>query len=261
MPGDSTVVLGEALTLAETEDMYAALGVERGTVWEQTLSAEEAAASFADAPESAARAAVYMTVCEGGTGLSLALGNGSGLEAAFAAALTAAGVADVTICAAAPESTDALALLPAVFKAYETLTCTTIAPEARETAAAALRETDALSQEIDTSRLEELLGDMDAFFEELSALSDEELNERIRSLAAERGLTLNDAQVQQLAGLFRKIQGVRFGGLAERVQDIPETVERVREAGESAADTAGSVWRSIRGFFRRVGETLDALFG
>ena len=125
----------------------------------------------------------------------------------------------------------------------------------------ALREADALSGEIDTSKLEELLGSMDGFFDELAALSDDELCERIRSIAAEHGITLNDAQTQQLADLFRKIQSLGGSGLAERMQDLPETVEKIRETGENALSTAGTVWDSVRGFLQRVGKTLSALFG
>ena len=179
----------------------------------------------------------------------------------MAAALTAAGVTDAEIVAAAPEETGALAMLPAVYKAYETLTCVALAPEAKEAAAAALREADELSGEIDASKLEELLGTMTGFFDELSALSDDELCERIRSLAAERGITLNDAQTQQLADLFRKIQSLGGSGLAERMQDLPETVEKIHETGENALSTAGTVWDSVRGFLQRVGKTLSALFG
>lgn len=102
---------------------------------------------------------------------------------------------------------------------------------------------------------------MTDFFDELAALSDDELRERIRSIAAEHGMTLNDAQTQQLADLFRKIQSIGGSNFAERVQDLPETVEKIRESGESALSTAGTVWDSIRGFFQHVGKTLSAIFG
>ena len=204
---------------------------------------------------------MYVRIRSAGEGLSLSLSNITGAETAVAAALTAAGVTDAEIVAAAPEETSALAVLPAVYKAYETLTCHPLAPEAKETAAAALREADALSGELDSSKLEELLGVMTGFFDELSALSDDELRERIRSIAAEHGMTLNDAQTQQLADLFRKIQSLGGSGFAERVQELPETVEKIRETGESALSTAGTIWDSVRGFLRRVGKTLSALFG
>ena len=105
------------------------------------------------------------------------------------------------------------------------------------------------------------IGAMTDFFDELAALSDDELRERIRSIAAEHGMTLNDAQTQQLADLFRKIQSLGGSNFAERVQDLPETVEKIRESGENALSTAGTVWDSIRGFFQRVGKTLSAIFG
>ena len=261
VPGDSCVVLGEELTLGETDGIFAALGVECGAAMELTVSKAEAEACFAGAPETAASVGVYVRIRSAGEGLSLSLSNITGAETAVAAALTAAGVTDAEIVAAAPEETGALAVLPAVFKAYETLTCQPLAPEAKETAAAALREADALSSEIDSSKLEELLGVMAGFFDELSALSDDELRERIRSIAAEHGMTLNDAQTQQLADLFRKIQSLGGSGFAERVQELPETVEKIRETGESALSTAGTIWDSVRGFLRRVGKTLSALFG
>ena len=261
VPGDSCVVLGEELTLGETDGIFTALGVERGTAMELPLSRPDAETYFSDVPEKAASVGVFVRIRSGGEGLSLSLSNITGAETAIAAALTAAGVTDAEIVAAAPEETGALAILPAVFKAYETLTCQPLDPEAKETAAAALREADALSGELDTSKLEELLGAMTDFFDELAALSDDELRERIRSIAAEHGMTLNDAQTQQLADLFRKIQSIGGSNFAERVQDLPETVEKIRESGESALSTAGTVWDSIRGFFRSVAKTLSAIFG
>lgn len=261
VPGDSCVVLGEELTLGETDGIFTALGVERGTAMELALSRPDAETYFSDVPEKAASVGVFVCIRSGGEGLSLSLSNITGAETAIAAALTAAGVTDAEIVAAAPEETGALAILPAVFKAYETLTCQPLDPEAKKTAAAALREADALSGEIDTSKLEELLGAMTDFFDELAALSDDELRERIRSIAAEHGMTLNDAQTQQLADLFRKIQSIGGSNFAERVQDLPETVEKIRESGENALSTAGTVWDSIRGFFRSVAKTLSAIFG
>jgi len=261
VPGDSCVVLGEELTLGETDGIFTALGVERGTAMELTLSRSDAETYFSDVPEKAASVGVFVRIRSGGEGLLLSLSNITGAETAITAALAAAGVTDAEIVAAAPEETGALAILPAVYKAYETLTCLPLDPEAKETAAAALREADALSGEIDTSKLEELLDSMTGFFDELAALSDDELHERIRSIAAEHGMTLNDAQTQQLADLFRKIQGLGGSNLAERVQDLPETVEKIRETGENALSTAGTVWDSVRGFFQRVGKVVNALFG
>ena len=257
MPGESIAVLGGDLTVAEADSMYALFGAERGTAMEQTLSREDAAASFSDVPEGAARTAVYLTVLEGGAGLSVSLTNISCAETVFAAALAAAGLTDVSIKAAAAEAVEPLAVLPAVFRAYETITCLTVSPEAREAAASALRETreitENLTQELDLSRLEEILGTMDSFFDELAALDESELPGRIQSIAAEKGIPLNDSQAQQLADLFRKLQKLREAGLSEQVQKLPGTVE-------SAANTAVSFWQKAKAFFRKAGEWISQLF-
>ena len=260
IPGESCAVFGENLTLSETDNMLSLFGTERGTAMEQTLSASEAAEYIADAPQSAVRTAAYLTAKEGGTGLSVSLSGISGSETAFIAALTAAGMTDVTVTAAAPEETAMLAVLPAVFKAYETLTCTAISPESREAAAATLREADAVAEEMDASQLEELLGAMTDFFEEISAMDDTQLDERIRSVAAEKGITLNDSQVQQLRDLVRKIQSLGGNSLTEHMQDLPDTVEKIRETGETAVQKAGSVWSRVRAFLEGIAQTLSALF-
>lgn len=258
VPGDCCVVLGEELTLGEADSVYAALGTERGTVTELRLSAPDAAAVFSDVPDDAAHVGVYLGIREVGEGISLSLTNITGAEEAVLAALTAAGITDAELRAAASGETDALALLPAVFLAYETLTCMPLTPEAREAAAASLRQTLALEREIDASVFKELLDDMNAFFDELSALSDDALHERIRSIGLQHGITLNDAQIRQLADLFRKLQNLR---LPERVENLPETVERIRENGESAVSAAETLWDRVRSFFERLGSSLSILFG
>jgi len=111
VPGDSCVVLGEELTLGETDGIFTALGVERGTAMELALSRPDAETYFSDVPEKAASVGVFVRIRSGGEGLSLSLSNITGAETAIAAAFTAAGVTDAEIVAAAPEETGALAIL------------------------------------------------------------------------------------------------------------------------------------------------------
>ena len=90
VPGDSCVVLGEELTLGETDGIFTALGVERGTAMELPLSRPDAETYFSDVPEKAASVGVFVRIRSGGEGLSLSLSNITGAETAIAAALTAA---------------------------------------------------------------------------------------------------------------------------------------------------------------------------
>ena len=56
--------------------------------------------------------------------------------------------------------------------------------------------------------------------------------------------------------------GTEMGLTRERVRQIREkAIEKIRESGENALSTAGTVWDSVRGFLQRVGKTLSALFG
>lgn len=71
VPGDSCVVLGEELTLGETDGIFTALGVERGTAIELALSRPDAETYFSDVPEKAASVGVFVRIRSGGEGLSL----------------------------------------------------------------------------------------------------------------------------------------------------------------------------------------------
>ena len=78
VPGDSCVVLGEELTLGETDGIFTALGVERGTAMELPLSRPDAETYFSDVPEKAASVGVFVRIRSGGEGLSLSLSNITG---------------------------------------------------------------------------------------------------------------------------------------------------------------------------------------
>lgn len=78
VPGDSCVVLGEELTLGETDGIFTALGVERGTAMELALSRPDAETYFSDVPEKAASVGVFVRIRSGGEGLSLSLSNITG---------------------------------------------------------------------------------------------------------------------------------------------------------------------------------------
>ena len=86
VPGDSCVVLGEELTLGETDGIFTALGVERGTAMELALSRPDAETYFSNVPEKAASVGVFVRIRSGGEGLSLSLSNITGAETAIAAA-------------------------------------------------------------------------------------------------------------------------------------------------------------------------------
>ena len=83
VPGDSCVVLGEELTLGETDGIFTALGVERGTAMELALSRPDAETYFSDVPEKAASVGVFVRIRSGGEGLSLSLSNITGAETAM----------------------------------------------------------------------------------------------------------------------------------------------------------------------------------
>lgn len=109
-----------------------------------------------------------------------------------------------------------------------------------------------LADKLDLSDLTEAVRDLAS---ESAQLDDAALEARIRSLAEEHGLPLNDAQVQQLLQLVRSIEtGVeKTGKLKAWFQNawgkVRSMFESLRDFFQRAAD-----------LFHRLGDWLDKLF-
>lgn len=90
----------------------------------------------------------------------------------------------------------------------------------------------------DTERLMDALKDLLAT---TRAMSDEELSETIRAKAGDMGIPLNDTQVGMLLDLYRQFEALSESELAQKIEDMKNTVRKLRDLAEKAKETKETV--------------------
>ncbi len=119
----------------------------------------------------------------------------------------------------------------------------------------------AVISEID---VEELMTRLKNTFQGTRDLTDEQLREKIRTVAEETHLDLTDAQVDRLVKLCRQLEKLNIDDLRQKVEDWrsnTEKLEDIKDTAEDVGESAGSFFRSVKTFFQRVGDLVSDLLG
>jgi len=260
-------VVGADLTNFQTESVYAQFGVRRGSVPELSITVEEEREYLRGTLEDdvigdQALSCVYIRLLPEGEGTKVSLSNITWCtEEMYRVALSAAGIHDVEAVIAAPFDDSGAAALAGIYKAYETLTERTIDQKARELGSQLLYLGSLLAEQIGKIDFSGIIDELKATQSEIQSMSDEELAERIRSVASGHGITLNDGQVQMLLELCRKLEGagdVEPAGQAEETQDSAgDPGEKAGQAGEAAESALGK----LKDFFLNAYDFITGLLG
>ena len=269
---DSSVctVIGADLTNAQTEEVYRIFGIERGSVQELYMTnAEERSWLQGYVDDSvigtASISCVYIRLLEQGAGTDVSVSNVTWCtEEMYRSALATAGVTDVRAVVTAPFAVSGTAALAGIYKAYETLTGQTLDEIAKQVGVQELTTTADLADQLGNLDASAIVGDLKAILSETKNMTDDELREQIRSVAAEYNVTLNDYQVDQLLNLCRKMEGLSESELIDRLRDLQDTARRISEAGEKAEqvkETVSSLANTVKTFFLRAADFFSGLFG
>ena len=269
---DSSVctVIGADLTNAQTEEVYRIFGIERGSVQELYMTnAEERSWLQGYVDESvigtASISCVYIRLLEQGAGTDVSVSNVTWCtEEMYRSALATAGVTDVRAVVTAPFSVSGTAALAGIYKAYETLTGQTLDEIAKQVGVQELTTTADLADQLGDLDASAIVGDLKAILSETKNMTDDELKEQIRAVAAEYSVTLNDYQVNQLLNLCRKMEGLSESELIDRIRDLQNTARKIGEAGEKAEqvkETVSSLANTVKTFFLRAADFFAGLFG
>lgn len=242
MPGESRVVIGEDLTLEEITRVYRDFQLERGTVRELTVSNEEEHALFGDALDtsvigSVACSCIYLRVLPEGSGCTVERHNISWCtEEMYRSALRTAGIEDVAVVITAPFEVSGTAALTGILKAYEDMTGTQIPEDAKAVSVRELLLTGELAEQLGSYDASLMVESLKGALEYTSSLSDAALSERIREVAEEYHIHLNDSQVRQLLTLCRQLEKLDDLQLEEKVKEVKQTVEQLQDMRQKAAE-------------------------
>ena len=263
-------VIGADLTNAQTEEVYRIFGIERGSVRELYMTnAEERSWLQGYVDDSvigtASISCVYIRLLEQGAGTDVSVSNVTWCtEEMYRSALATAGVTDVRAVVTAPFAVSGTAALAGIYKAYETLTGQTLDEIAKQVGVQELTTTADLADQLGDLDASAIVGDLKAILSETKNMTDDELREQIRAVAADYNVTLNDYQVNQLLSLCRKMEGLSESELVEKIRNLQDTARRIGEAGEKAEqvkETVSSLADSVKTFFLKAADFFAGLFG
>ena len=265
---DGCAVIGEDLTNAQTREAYDAFGFPRGSVTELPMTGAEERQLLEGVPEeqigTSGCTCVYLRLLPEGSGSRITVsGSVRYSPEAYRAALETAGITDVELRVAAPVSVSGLAALPEAWKAWEYLTGGTVDEDLRQMSLGELTAAAELAYTVGDAEAVSLLEKIRSALDQTSAMSDEELADRIRTLAEEYKVKLNDTQVQMLMDLCRRAEKLSDSQVTDRIDGLKDTMEKIEEFGEKKEEIKENVSGfagKLKRFFENAADFFRGLF-
>lgn len=137
-------------------------------------------------------------------------------------------------------------------------------PDPGETVLTPEQVAEELTDQIGQTDTQRLVDELKKLLETTRAMSDEELSGEIRSIGEGLGIPLNDVQVDMLLDLYRQFEALSESELAQKIEDMKATVEKLRDFAEKAKETKETVDEYVdkaSGFMAKLKELWDSLFG
>ncbi|MBQ7737374.1 MAG: DUF1002 domain-containing protein [Oscillospiraceae bacterium] len=265
---DSCTVIGADLTDAERETVYALFGIDRGSVTELTMTNELERSYLEGSVDDSmlggrSISCVYVRLAEPGSGVTLTLHNIDWCtEEMYRAAMTTAGVTDVDVVIAAPFSVSGTGAMAGIYLAYEKLTGESVDVTSRDLGGQELSVTADLADQVGEEGTVSIITSLKQMLSETRAMSDDELKDAIRSLAAGYNVNLTDYQVDQLFKLCRQLEKLTDSQLSERFDSLRETAKQLgdlNEKAQEARETAGTVLEWLKGLYRKAADFISGL--
>lgn len=261
--GDARVVLGADNTVEQINTVYSNLGIERGTVTELYLTnTEEHAYLDGFVPTeyigTIALSCVYVKIGAPGSGIHVTTSNITWCTAEmYKNALVTAGIEDAQIIVTAARPVSGTAGLGGIYKAYEDISGRSIDEDAKQVGTQELVVTAELAEEIGNYDAVAIVNELKKILEMTKDMTDDEVRNEIRRIAAEYNIAITEGQVEQLLSLCRSLEGLDSEELQRRVESVQTAVTGMARAQETVSNIA----TGISNFFRAVGDFFSNLFG
>jgi uncharacterized protein YpuA (DUF1002 family) len=175
----------------------------------------------------------------------------------YMAALTTAGIVDADIKIAAPTPVSGTAALCGVFKAYEDITGITLSRDAKEIAAQELVLTGKLADLLGAQDATSLVNQLKTALDSMKGKSDDEIREIIKQTAKDNNVSVNDAQVDQLLNLVKRLMSMNIDPdklmeQAKQLQAITDKLGGVQKTAEGIGGWFESVWNDFTSWLKGI---------
>ncbi|OMP67729.1 DUF1002 domain-containing protein [Domibacillus epiphyticus] len=261
-PGDIIVTLGENLTPAQKEQLLTEMDVPADVQTITVSNAEEHQYLGDYIPKaqigSKAISSSKITTAESGAGLNVETKNISWVsKEMYTNALTTASVKDAEIYITAPFEVSGTAALTGIIKAYESTTGEAIPEEQKQVANEEMVTTAKLGDQIGQEEATNLI---ERIKEEVAAQNPQNLQEIqviINNISNELNIQLSDAQVDQLASLFDKMQNLDINW-----DQVNSQIDKAKEQWDSFknSEEGQGILQSIIDFLQSIVDGIAGLF-
>ena len=261
--GEQRVTMGADLTDAQRAAVYRDFGIEPGSVRELSVTNKEERRYLEGlVPDrkigSVALSCIYVTTLEPGSGLDIKIYNiNYCTEQMYVNALTTAGITDARVIVSAPFPVSGTGALTGAYKAYEDITGVALNDLAKLVGAEELVVTGELAEYVGSEEATQIIAQLKEILNQTQSMSDAEVCDEIRRIAAAYQVSVTDAQVQQLLSLTRKLEGLDTEQLQQRLTGLAKTAQSVNTVSE----TISRVYENVKSFFAAVGDFFTRLFG
>lgn len=268
--GEERTVIGADLTQSQIDTVYEDFGIERGDVTELTVTNKEEREYLEGLVDNSvigthSISCVYIKVLDEGEGLDVTANNINWCtEEIYSNALTTAGITDAEIIVTAPYNVSGTAALTGIYKAYEDITGEKLDETAKEIGTEEMVITSELAEQIGNFDATILVNELKLMLDELENYTDDELYEEIERIAGEYGITLTDAQINQLIKLARGLQKMDSSVLLKNVKNIQNKLKDLAGLVDGADSTVGGIrafFASIGDFFKSIGDFFKDILG
>ncbi len=265
----SRAVIGADLTDEQIQKVYGYFGVSRGDVKELSVTntEERKYLSWLVSDEQLGTKSIscaYIDLLDEGSGITVVTNNIDWCTSQmYQGALLTAGIYDAKIIVAAPFNVSGTAGLLGIYKAYEDITGTSLDDLAKEAGLQELFVTGSLSEFIGSESSTYIVAELKKILDETQYMSDDELKEKIKAIADAQNIELTDANIQQIIGLSRTLEGLDITELQAKLVSLGKTFEAVKNTTKgikSFFESVGDFFAPVGVFFQKVGDWFSGLF-
>ncbi len=261
-PGDIIVTLGENLSPAQKEQLLEEMEVPADVETIVVSNAEEHKYLGDYIPKAQigtkAISSSKITTAEAGSGLNVETKNITWVsKEMYTNALTTASVKDATIYITAPFEVSGTAALTGIIKAYETTTGEKIPEEQKQVANEEMVTTAKLGEDIGKEEAATLIERIKEEVAEQNPQTVQDIQVIINNISNELNITLSDAQTDQLASLFQKMQDLNLNW-----DQVNSQIDKAKEQWDTfkSSEEGQGILQSIINFLQSVVDALAGMF-
>lgn len=264
---DSRVVIGADLDEDEIAYVYDSFGIERNDVKELTVTnsdEREYLEGLVDDSLIGSRSisCIYIEALDEGEGLDVSVKNITWCTPdMYMNAMVTAGITDAKVQIAAPFNVSGTAALTGIYKAYEDITGEKLDEDAKLVGTQELTITAELADEIGSADSTAIVNELKLILDETKDMTDDELREEIKRIAAEYDVTLTDSQIDQLITLCRSMEKLDIDALKQKVEEVQQYLKDIVKKHGEIKQFLSNVAETVTEFVNKIIDFFKGIFG